>query len=42
MNLNISNNFFKSNKSEGDFRDLVINSENKVSMHTDLTVPILF
>lgn len=29
MNLNISNNYFRSNKSEGAFKDLVMNSENK-------------
>lgn len=41
MNLNISNNYFRSSKPEGAFKDLVMNSENKVCMHTHLIAPIL-
>lgn len=41
MSLNSSNNYSWSNKSKFVFRDLVMNSENKMSMHTDLTASIL-
>lgn len=41
MNLSSSNNYSWINKSEVAFRDLVMNSENKMSMHTDLTASIL-